>query len=363
MRERSYANINLIGFAAFSLLLTAQLAGATTIGVVAPQAGPYASLGDQIIRGASAALGDQDRVITIPETCEPGSGNDIAERLRNEGVQIAIGFLCVETLTDALPALKDSQIPAMTVSVRSRLLSEDGERNGWPFFRLAPVDGQEATAISEAILSRWQNQSVALVDDGTIYARDLVAAVRQKLEAGGIKPVFVDTFRPGQEQQLALVRRLVKAGATRVLVGGDRGDVAIMARDAQKEASNLQFMAGDVMRAANRPLPLADEVLAMALPDYAKLPEADDAVSIMRIAGFEPEGYALPAYASVQIGLAAAEKARSEKKSIESALHEATFSTAIGPVSFQQNGELTDNPFRLQEWRQSSWILVEQTAQ
>ncbi|MFD1744109.1 branched-chain amino acid ABC transporter substrate-binding protein [Rhizobium helianthi] len=363
MRARPNASFHILGITAFSLLLTAKLAGAATIGIVAPQTGPYASLGEQIIRGASAALGVQDRAVTIHETCEPGSGKAIAEQLRNEGIEIAIGFLCVETLADVLPELKDSQIPAMTVAVRSRLLAEDAQRNGWPFFRLAPADGQEAAAMADAVLTHWQNQSVALVDDGTIYARDLISAVRQKLEAGGIKPVFVDTFRPGQEQQLALVRRLAKAGATRVVVGGDRSDVAIMARDAQKEGSSLVFMGGDVMRAANRPVPLSDGVLAVALPDYAKLPDADDAVSIMQIADFVPEGYALPAYAAVQTVIAAAEKAKGEDKRLESALHGTSFNTAIGTISFQQNGELADNPFRLQEWRHGGWLPFDQVTE
>lgn len=346
-----------------SFVCSAPLAFAATIGVVAPQSGPFAPLGQQIVQGASAAAGTGNQIVVIPETCEQGSGKQVAEKLQSEKADIAIGFLCVETLTDALPLLKNSGTPAVTISVRSRILMEDAQRRGWPFFRLAPAEGQEATALAQAILTQWQNQPIALVDDGTIYARDLIASVRQKLEAGGIKPVFTDTFRPGQEQQLSLIRRLAKAGATRVVVGGDRNDVAVMARDAQKDGANLTFIGGDVMRAANKPLALPDGVMAMALPDYAKLNSADDAVSVLRIAGADPEGYTLPAYAATQVAEAVTAKAAEERLNILDVLRNIDVKTVIGPVRFDANGELSKNPFRLQVWRDNGWHLVDQEAQ
>lgn len=329
---------------------------AAVIGVVAPTSGPYARLGEQIQHGAGAAIGEANQIVTIPENCEPGSGKSIAERLKSDGVSIAIGFLCVETLTDALPALKESGIPAITVSVRSRILSEDAVRHGWPFFRLAPVEGQEASAMADVILNGWQNQPIALIDDGTIYARDLIAAVRSRIEAGGIKPIFVDTFRPGQEQQLALIRRLAKAGATRVIVGGDRADIAIMARDAEKENAKLTFVGGDVMRASNRPVALPDGVMSVALPDFSKEVEADSAVSILRVAGVAPDGYTLPAFAAVQIAEQALAAASTSNEPLADALRRNAVSTVIGTLSFQNNGELKQNIFALQRWQQNGWV-------
>lgn len=338
-------------------LLGPQSVKAAVIGVVAPSSGPYARLGEQIQHGAGAALGEGNQIVSIQETCEPGSGKQVAEQLKSQGVSIAVGFLCVETLTDVLPALKGIDIPAITVSVRSRILSEDAERQGWPFFRLAPVEGQEAAAIADVILKSWQNQPIALIDDGTIYARDLIAAVRSRIEAGGIKPVFTDTFRPGQEQQLSLVRRLAKAGATRIIVGGDRSDIAIMARDADKDGAKLTFVGGDVLRAANRPIALPEGVMAVALPDFSKEVEADSAVSILRVGGVDPDGYTLPAFAAVQVAEQALTSARSSGISTVEALKRDVVSTVIGPIDFQPNGELKQNLFRLQRWQQNGWAL------
>ncbi|MBP2549395.1 branched-chain amino acid transport system substrate-binding protein [Neorhizobium galegae] len=337
--------------AAIAVCLAAAPASATTIGVVAPTAGPYAMLGQQILRGAKAAAAAGDTLIPIAESCEQGAGKAIADKLKQAGATAAIGFLCVETLSESLPLLKEAGIAAITVSVRSKILMEDATRYGWPFFRLAPVDGEEASRLAEIVLSKFQNKSIALVDDGTIYGRELTGAIRQKLEAGGIKPAFADTFRPGQEQQLALVRRLVKAGVSHVVVGGDRADVSVMVRDAAAEKAALTFIGGDVMRAADRPVPLADGVLAVALVDYATLPAASAAVAALRATGSEADGYTLPAYAAVQMARAASVKAASGKTAIVQALPGLAVDTVLGPLTFGADHELAENPFRLQEWR------------
>ncbi len=356
---RSAARRGLLAAGAAALFFAAVPVSAATIGVVAPQSGPYALLGQQILRGAQAAATDGDKLVPIAESCEQGSGGAIAEALKQAGATAAIGFLCVETLSESLPMLKEAGIAAITISVRSKILMEDATRYGWPFFRLAPVDGEEAEKLADIVLSRFQNKSIALVDDGTIYGRELTGAIRQKLEAGGIKPAFADTFRPGQEQQLALVRRLVKTGASHVVVGGDRADVAIMARDGAAEKAALTFIGGDVMRAANRPLALADGALAVALPDYAALPSAAPAVAALRSKNSEADGYTLPAYAAVEIARAATGKALAEKKTVAQVLPNLTVRTVLGLLAFGTTHELAQNPFRLQEWRAGAFHPVD----
>jgi len=324
---------------------------AATIGVVAPQTGPYANLGAQVFEGARAAAAKNgDQLVEINETCDQGAGKAIAEQLRAQKAVAAIGFLCVETLSEALPDLKDARIAAITLSVRSKILMEDAQRYDWPFFRMAPADGDEAEKLAEVMLKQWQTRPIALVEDGTIYGRDLTSVIRQKLEAGGIKPVFTDTYRPGQEQQLALVRRLSKAGATHVFVGGDRNDTATIARDAAADKINLTVIGGDALKAANRPIPLQDGVFAVTLPDYSTLPEAQTVVGEFRDRGAEPDGYALPAYAAVEIVRQAASGG-----AVVERLAGTSFSTVIGSVGFGTDHELQINPLKLLEWRDNNF--------
>ncbi|MBB5577451.1 MULTISPECIES: branched-chain amino acid ABC transporter substrate-binding protein [Rhizobium] len=344
-----------------SLLLAASsgYAAGINIGIVAPQDGNFASLGAQITTGANFQLqAQQDSATVVNEPCTEDGGRAAAESLITAKAQVAIGFLCSETLAGALPRLKEAGIPVITVSVRSHIVMEDALKNGWQLFRLAPVDSAEAALAADVILKNWAAEPIALIEDGTIHGRELVEAVRNALEEKGLKPVFTDTFRPGQDQQIALVRRLKKAGVTRAFIGGDRSDVAVIARDAHNENIPLTLMGGDAMRAANQPVPLADGVQAIALPDFASLPAAQATAQAMRSKGIEPDGYILPAAAAVLIANQAAESAKAENKPIADKLIGTTFQTPIGPVTFGQHHELMENPYRLLEWRGSAFVPV-----
>lgn len=347
----------LLTAAAFGYVATATTVSAATIGVVAPKTGPYALLGMQVFEGARAAAQvTGDRLVEIDETCNETGGVEAAKTLANAKASIAIGFLCVETLASALPALADNRIAAITISVRSRILMEDALRNGWPLFRMAPSETAEADQIAAVIVDRWKAEPIALVDDGTIYGRELVSAVRQKLEPIGITPVFSDTLRPGQEQQIALIRRLQKAGATHILVGADRNDVAVIARDAERENIPLTILGGDVMRAANRPVALRDGTLAVTLPPYRTLHTAANAVTSLESRQIEPEGNTLPAYAATQLASQTAASAGNDWEKLLSSLKTRTFQTAIGQIRFDTAHELADNPYRLLEWRGGEFL-------
>ena len=355
------------GLGLFPLLLLAVgecHAAGVTIGVVAPQSGNFAALGAQVLAGAEAKIRqDGDTIVTVNEPCEDNSGAAVADALIAAKVQVAVGFLCATTLDGALPKLKDAGIPAITVSVRSRILMEDAIKNDWPLFRLAPSDGAEAAKIIEVILHDWASSPIALIEDGTIHGRELTEAVRNALEQNGLKPVFTDTYRPGQEQQIALVRRLKKAGATKVFIGGDRSDVSIIARDAAAEKIKLDMLGGDAMRAADQPLPLADGVQAVVLPDDTARADASPAGVALRAAGVEPEGYVLPAYAAVEIAIKAAQDAAADDRPVAQHLGGTPFDTVIGKIGFDSGHELADNPYQLMQWRSGAFVPPDAPAQ
>lgn len=340
-------------------LAIAGTASAATIGIVAPENGAYEPLGLQIRQGVkiAAAKAGLD-VIEIHESCEEGSGGAIADGLVAAKVSIAIGFLCTETLADALPTLKNAGMPAITLSSRAPILMEDALKRGWPLFRLAPSDAAEAQAAANVILRDWKGHSFGLVDDGTIYSRELVDNIRSRLEEAGLKPTFTDTLRPVQEQQVALVRRLGRTGVTHVFVGAERNDVSIVARDAAAENVPLTIMSGDTMNAANRPVPLQAGVFAITLPDSASLPSAANAVKDLRAANIEPEGYVVPAFAATQLSTKLIELAQSQGKPMSELAVGTTFETAIGNITFNAAHELSENPYRLQQWNGTAFVAA-----
>lgn len=350
---------SLIG--ALALAAPPAAARGLTVAVVAPKEGPLAILGQQIRDGARFATeASGDTVVEIAEACDESDGTGIAEAILAAGAGAAIGFLCTEGLAASLPALAEAKVPAVTLSVRSGILMEDALKKNWPLFRLAPGPKAEAEKAVEVITRDWKSEPFALIDDGTIHARELVETVRLHLEDVGMKAAFVDTFRPAQEQQIALVRRLAKTGVTRVFIGGDRTDAAVIARDAKAEKAPFRLLGGEALVGADPAVPMTDGVEAIALPDYALTPEGRPVADAMKEKGIVAEGYVLPAHAAMT-ALAAA--AATEGGDLADRLAAGSFTTAIGPLSFGADHELRENPYRLLVWRAGAFVPAEDRAE
>ncbi|WP_136656944.1 branched-chain amino acid ABC transporter substrate-binding protein [Nitratireductor sp. XY-223] len=330
------------------------------LGVFVPTEGNFAILGEQIVNGINVLKDNSGvaiaEVLEEPDTCDTEGGEDAASAFAEAGVDAVVGFLCMESLAAALPILSASDIPSISLGVRSAIIAEDASRNDWLFYRLAPRDDDEAKMVTRVISTDWLGKPLALVEDGTIYGRELMESVRLMLEEIGISPIFVDNFRPTQDRQFGLVRRLQKSGATHVFIGGDRQDAATIARDSAEAGLGLVFLGGDALNAAEGDPALADGFLAVTLPEPRFLPSATRAVKQFDDAEISISGYAIPSYAAGQILLAAKRAAAVTQAPLGDYLTGREFFTALGPIEFDDFGERKDNPFELMVWHDGTFV-------
>jgi branched-chain amino acid transport system substrate-binding protein len=329
------------------------------IGVAAPLSGPYSLLGEQIGNGAKAAAADADVTLAIhDDACTADGGAEAARKLVAAEVRIVIGFLCTESAEAALPILKPAEIPVIAIGPRANGLTDGRKKTGWPVFRLGPRADAEMDAAGQLLTKLWRNEFFAIIDDGTIYGRELAESFRVAAEQAGLKPVFVDTFRPQLENQIGLVGRLRKAGATHVFAGGDRDDIAIMARDAKAIGVDMIFAGGEALRAAPGEVPLATGTLMIGLPEPADIAKPD-AIAALTAQKIQPEGYVLPAFAAVEIATAALRDAATSGKSLETAIAAGNFATALGMISFDARGDLSENPYGVFRFDGAEFVAVE----
>lgn len=311
------------------------------IGVAAPLSGPSALLGKQLRDGARTAAAGSAALTEADDACTAEGGAAAARQLVAAKVEIVVGFLCTETIEAALPILKDAGIPVVTPGVRTDSLTDRRKKTGWPIYRLAPRADAERGAVGTLLTRLWSDALFAVIDDGTIYGRELAESFRIAAEQDGLKPVFVDTFRPQLDNQIGLIGRLRKAGATHLFVGGDRDDIAIIVRDAQTQGVPLDIAGGETLRSAPGEIPLRAGTLMIGLPEWAEIADRQ-ATDALAKTGVIAEGYVLPGYAAMQVAISAAASGDAA-----AALQSQEFRTAIGPVKFDDKGDLSTNPYRL----------------
>lgn len=330
-----------------------------TIGLAAPLSGEFAFLGAQWAEGVRTAA-DHDEAVRLVEAddrCTPEGGAEAARRLVEAEVQIVIGFLCTPAVEAALPIFKEAGIPVVT-PVRTAGLTDQRERTGWPLYRLGPRNDGEREAVARILVRRWRDALFAIVDDGTIHGRELSENLRAEAELAGLQPVFTDTFRPQMDNQIGLVGRLRNAGATHVFVGGDRADIAVMARDAAELGYDVVLAGGEALRAEDGRVPLPAGVLMIGLPRWEVF-APPETLEALQAAGVEPEGYVVPGYAALQLATGAARVSAEDEVPIVQLLENFAFDTAIGVVRFDAKGDLTRDLYGLFRYDGETFVEVE----
>ncbi|MBE1203640.1 branched-chain amino acid ABC transporter substrate-binding protein [Aminobacter carboxidus] len=344
---------------AASLTALAAHAEPVKIGVAAPLSGPSALLGEQVKAGAQlAAAKGKASLVVADDRCTAEGGAKAAQSFVDAKVSVATGFLCTEAAEAALPVLKNANIPVITVGVRTDSLTDLRDKTGWQVFRLGPRGDGERNAAASILTRLWNDELFAIVDDGTIYGRELAESFRASAEQVGLKPVFFDTYRPQLDNQVALIGRLRKAGATHVFVGGDGEDIAVMGRDAASLGVDIVFAGGETLRSADRAVPPAEGTLMIAPPEWPAF-ASPEVRATFEAAKTVTDGYGLPGYAAVEIASAAARLASSNGKPVADALTGRAFDTAIGKIRFDAKGDLAENPFRLFRFDGTNYLPVE----
>ena len=330
------------------------------LAVVAPIGERYPVLGAQVVRGAREALGlppdgpveagavsGDPTLIVIDDPCRGGDdaaedGATVSQALVEADADAAVGLICWSTLEAALSEGTLDGLPLVTVGVRAEALTDNAIREGWSAWRVAPRVGDEARALARHILSAWRDQPFAVLDDGTIYGRELAEQVGVALAQRGAEPVYTETYRPAISRQFGLARRLASSGASHVFLAGERRDAAIIARDAVAAELDLEFLGGDAMRARDDDVPLPPGVRAV--------------VFLPALQG----GYRATTRAAVELLLAAAKEAKASDVSLDRALALGPYETSLGALAFDLRGDLRANIrrdlFAVREWNGREWV-------
>lgn len=331
----------------------------TLVGVAAPLSGPSAILGKQVEAGARLAAEANGMAIkAVDDACGAEGGAAAAKEFVDAKVNVVVGFLCTDAIEAALPILKDANIHVITVGVRTESLTDQRAKTGWPVYRLAPRGDDERNAVATELTRLWRDELFAIIDDGTIYGREMAETFRAAAEQAALKPVFTDTFRPQLDNQIGLVGRLKKAGATKVFAGGDGDDIAIMGRDAAQLDTGITLAGGENLRTPPGDVPYAVGTLMIAPPEWSEVADPK-IVQAFAAKNIVPDGYTLPAYAAVEIAKAALAGAQSSGQPLGQALTGHDFATAIGTIRFDDKGDLSQNPFRVFRFDGTHFVPLE----
>jgi branched-chain amino acid transport system substrate-binding protein len=342
-----------------------------TIATAGPMTGQYAAFGEQMQRGAEAAvadinaaggvLGEQLELLVGDDACDPKQAVAVANDMVGEGVVFMAGHFCSGSSIPASEVYNEEGILQISPASTNPTLTENGREN---VFRVCGRDDQQGMVAGNYIADNYADANIAVIHDKTAYGKGLADETLKTLESLGITGVMYEAYTAGEQDYTALVTALKNAAIDVVYVGGYHTEAGLILRQMRDQGMATQLISGDAL--------VTDEfwsitgdagegVLMTFGPDPRNFPTAAPVVEAFRAGGYEPEGYTLYTYAAVQVFVQAAEIAGStDLEAVQEALHGNSFDTVIGELTFNDKGDIEQPAYVWYIWHDGGYAEMTQ---
>jgi branched-chain amino acid transport system substrate-binding protein len=335
------------------------------IGVAGPFTGAYAAFGEQLWKGAEQAIKDlnstggihgrQIQLFKGDDACEPKQAVAVANRLVDgDGVVAVVGHFCSSSTIPASEVYADGGVLMITPASTNPMVTE----RGIPLvFRTCGRDDQQGMVAAEFISKQLKAKRVAVIHDKDTYGQGLADAMKAHMNSLGIKEVLYEGLTRGEKDFNALVTKIKSVQAEVVYFGGLHNEAGPLVRQMREQGLHVPLVSGDgvvseeLVMAAGGPNYVEGVYMTFGR-DPRKIPAGQGLVERFRKAGYEPEGYTLYSYATVQALASAIQALGVDAKGEQLAqwLRNNTVSTVMGPKAWDAKGDLKVSDYVMYRW-------------
>jgi branched-chain amino acid transport system substrate-binding protein len=346
----------------------------TTIAVVGPVTGQYASFGQQMKNGAEMAVADINETGGVlgktlklevgDDACDPKQAVAIANQMVGEDVALVAGHYCSGSSIPASQVYAEGNL--IEISPASTNPAYTDNRPGPNIYRVCGRDDQQGSVAGKYLATHFADKNIAIIDDKTAYGKGLAEEVKKALNAAGKQEVLNESYTAGEKDYSALVSKLKQANVDVLFIGGYHTEAGLIVRQMRDQGMDTILMGGDALVTQQYwsiTGPAGEGTLMTFSPDPRKNPAAAEVVARFKKKGIEPEGYVLYTYAAIQAWKQAAEKAgTTDAPAVVKALNDNEFDTVIGKFRFDKKGDPNLPPYAVYRWSNGTYGETSDTA-
>ncbi len=347
----------------FSMALMLSLGStlkADTIAISIPLSGDYSEVGRNFSMGAKLAMetiGKEHQLFIADDGCDKDLANLAVNDISALKPAIVTGMLCNDVAITFANSLRDSKLPLLVAGARSVRLIKDRDREGWNLWRMSPGDNAPAEKLADYISTNLKDTAFALVDDGTIYGRNLTDSIRLDLNDAGMAPQFADTFRAAQSTQSGMLRRLERSGVSVAFIASaTTQDLLTIAKDHESLGIKNQLIVTEQLSTLpflQEAEAVADGILIMMQQPSFTQESAGALNKLLNERNIKPSKGIYDGYAAIQVAIASLGKTKDETTQN---LNSKRFETVLGDVEFDNSGKNIHNPYRLHIWQNGTLL-------
>ncbi|MEG3112278.1 MULTISPECIES: branched-chain amino acid ABC transporter substrate-binding protein [Pantoea] len=333
------------------------------IGVAGPFSGPNATYGAQYWKGATQAAEDinaaggvnGEKIVLVQgdDACEPKQAVSVANRLVDQDkVMAVVGHFCSSSTMPASEVYDEAGVLTITPGSTNPKITERGMKS---MFRMCGRDDQQGAIAANYMIDTLKAKKVAVIHDKDTYGQGLADATKAALEKRGVKEVLYEGLSRGEKDFNALVTKIAQVNPDVVYFGGCHPEAGPLVRQMREQGVKANFFSGDC-------IVTEEMVTAAGGPQYTKgvymtfgndprqIPAGKAVIEKFRAGGFEPEGYTLYAYASIQAIAAAYKGAGKDNEKASEWLKANPVDTVMGQKSWDGKGDLKVSDYVIYQW-------------
>ncbi|HEY1154179.1 MAG TPA: branched-chain amino acid ABC transporter substrate-binding protein [Pseudolabrys sp.] len=338
------------------------LAQETSIGVVGPMTGQYASFGQQLKNGAEMAvadinaagglLGKKLKLEVGDDACDPKQARAVAEKMAGLKVPFVAGHYCSSSSIPASEVYNESNIVQITPASTNPTFTE---RKMWNTFRVCGRDDQQGSVAGAFIAKQYKGKNIAILQDKSTYGKGLADEMKKALNKAGVKEKLYEAYTQGDKDFNALVSKMKANAIDVVYVGGYHTEAGLILRQMRSQGLNAQMIAGDAIATNEFWSITGDAGKGMMFTfgaDPRTRPTAAAVVKRFKDKGIDPEGYTLYTYAALQIWAEAVKKAgTTDAKKVAAAIKAGKWDTVLGSIGYDAKGDITAIDYVFYAWK------------
>ncbi len=355
--KQLFAAMAMAGVASYSLA-----ADTIKIGLAGPVTGAVAQYGEMQFVGAKMAIeqinkaggvnGQQLEGVVYDDACDPKQAVAVANKIVNDEVKFVVGHLCSSSTQPASDIYEDEGILMITAASTSPEITSRGYQL---VFRTIGLDSLQGPTAGNFIADHIKPKTVAVIHDKQQYGEGIATAVKQTLEAKGVKVALFEGINAGDKDFSAMISKLKQANVDFVYYGGYHPELGLLLRQSAEKGLKVRYMGPEGV--GNKELSAiagpASEGLLVTLPkSFDQDPKNQALVEAFKAKKEDPTGpFVFPAYAAVQVIAEGIKKAGdTDTAKVAAALRANTFNTPTGDLSFDAKGDLKDFSFVVYDW-------------
>jgi branched-chain amino acid transport system substrate-binding protein len=337
------------------------------IATVGPLKGQYAALGEQLRQGVSRAVADinaaggvngEQLVLEVADdSCDPKQAMTVANNLVAKGIKFVAGHYCSGSSIATAKIYEDAGIIMISPSSTSPKFTDDG---GWNVHRVCGRDDAQGAFAGRAIAKAYVGKSIAILDDSSVYGLGLATMFKTALNGAGVTETVRESYKAGANDYNDLVQKMLAANVDLIYLGGYAFEAGTIIRQMRDFASSAVLVGGDALLVEQfwaTSGTSGEGTLVTFAPDAQKLSSARSVIEAFKAADYNPEGYALQAYAAVQAFAQAAAATRSvDGRTLSQWLRAGnTLNTVLGPLSLDAKGDVKEAKFAWYKWSEGTY--------